>query len=370
MSVETEILKYASKAGLGIEVGPWFNPMAPKRDGYNCLVLDVFDVDTLRKRALDDPNVATEMVGRIEDVELLGSSVEIDKLAGAYGCAGKVDYIVSSHNFEHIPNPIQFLCGCEATLKVGGKLSMIIPDKRACFDYFRPHTTLGDWLEAFFEKRERPLMKQIFDGRHLSSQHHGSGVFSLDIDSSQLTPENRIHSGFEFWQEQIRTGSSEYHDAHCWIMTPSVFELLLLDLSMLGLTHFKILEVTEAHGCSFSTHLERMDDSWSPPISNEQYLERRSELLRKISDEIAENTHTVKRLRNQDGSVQQEIKTLTSKVEQANVERVRIEQSLNAQQMQIKNLSEQLRAMTESTSWKITGPLRKIVTALRGVKSA
>ena len=56
------ILKYITKEQRGIEIGPWFNPLAPKREGYSCLALDVFDSETLRKRAVDDPNIAAASI--------------------------------------------------------------------------------------------------------------------------------------------------------------------------------------------------------------------------------------------------------------------------------------------------------------------
>ena len=120
MDRRSAILKYTTKEQRGIEVGPWFNPIASKRDGYRCLVLDVFDSETLRKRAAGDPNIAAASVPLIEDVDLVGSSTHIGELVRARGEAGTFDYIVSSHNFEHLSNPILFLQGCAEALRPGG----------------------------------------------------------------------------------------------------------------------------------------------------------------------------------------------------------------------------------------------------------
>lgn len=38
---------------------------------------------------------------------------------------------------------------------------MAIPDRRACFDFFRPFSSLAAWLEAYFENRTRPTNAQI-----------------------------------------------------------------------------------------------------------------------------------------------------------------------------------------------------------------
>ena len=50
-----EVLKYIGKSQTGIEIGPYFSPLAAKRAGYNCVVMDVFDAPTLRRQAELDP---------------------------------------------------------------------------------------------------------------------------------------------------------------------------------------------------------------------------------------------------------------------------------------------------------------------------
>jgi hypothetical protein len=74
------VLKFLTKDMRGLEIGPWFNPLAPKAEGYNCLVLDVFDSDALRERARSVANVPMILWDRIEDVDVVGSSTHIDEL--------------------------------------------------------------------------------------------------------------------------------------------------------------------------------------------------------------------------------------------------------------------------------------------------
>ena len=40
---------------------------------------------------------------------------------------------------------------------------MAVPDRRATFDFFRPHTVAGDWLAAYLDDRARPTFQQSFD---------------------------------------------------------------------------------------------------------------------------------------------------------------------------------------------------------------
>lgn len=44
------ILKYADLESFGIEIAPFYNPLVPKADGRNVLILDVFETAELRRR--------------------------------------------------------------------------------------------------------------------------------------------------------------------------------------------------------------------------------------------------------------------------------------------------------------------------------
>ena len=51
LACESLVLKYVTKDKKGIEIGLWFAPVAPKREGCNCRSFDVFDEEMLRKKA-------------------------------------------------------------------------------------------------------------------------------------------------------------------------------------------------------------------------------------------------------------------------------------------------------------------------------
>jgi SAM-dependent methyltransferase len=54
----------------------------------------------------------------------------------------KYDFVLSSHNLEHIANPIKALLNWKRALKPNGFLLLVLPDKHRTFDYLRPLTTL------------------------------------------------------------------------------------------------------------------------------------------------------------------------------------------------------------------------------------
>lgn len=300
MTREQQITKYISKAMRGIEVAPWHSPIVPKRDGFNCVTLDFFDTATLFQRAKEDPQINPEWIERIEDVDIVGSAVDIDRLVEARGELGTFDYIISSHNFEHLPNPVKFLQGCSRVLKPDGMLSMAVPDKRGCFDYFKPHSTTADFIEAFFENRTKPRLAQVFLSKSLYATYGDTAkwVFSQNVDPSLVNANRELEQSFAAWQARRESGDEEYVDTHCWAFTPCSFCLLALELRRLELSSFDLLEATGTGGAEFFVHLRN-----SPRMLDAaKFYDLRHKLLHGIQNEAAENTMRTFSLKRQLGS--------------------------------------------------------------------
>lgn len=287
------ILQFITKEQVGIEVGPWFAPIAPKKEGYKCWSLDLFDAETLRRRAQSDPDVPKERIPEIEEVDLIGSATAIADLVAERGALGTFDYIISSHNLEHLPDPIRFLQGCEKVLKSGGILSMAIPDRRACFDYFRPHTTLSAWLQAYFESRVRPTFAQVFEQNSLRScmdrDRKLVTSWSLFDDPHCVAPYRRLQEAFDSWKASIAAADLEYRDVHCWAFTPASFELVIRDLQFLTLVNFDILGVSQPIGNEFVAHLRKKGGGVEGTVDPERFYEARKGLLHRVNDEAGFN---------------------------------------------------------------------------------
>ena len=73
------------RSGLGLEIGPSYNPVARKSYGYNVEILDRASTETLRKTY---PNTDIEEVDYVTG----GSS-----MADVVPHRGKYDYIIASH---------------------------------------------------------------------------------------------------------------------------------------------------------------------------------------------------------------------------------------------------------------------------------
>ena len=283
------ITRFAPRDRAGIEIAPWMNPLVAKADGYQSLTLDIFDRPRLVRNAVAAG--LGHLVDRIEEVDIVCDAAEIGGLADG---PAHFAYVVSSHNFEHLPNPIKFLRGCGAVLVDGGHLSMAIPDKRCCFDYFRPVSTTADMLAAWFEHRTRPSPAQVFAHMSLEAAFVRDGQhrygFTLEDDlCGTLHPARRLESGFAAWTDALLRPDGAYHDAHCWAFTPASFELILRDLRHLGLIDLAVVDVLSAES-EFVTHLRCERPAALPDA--EAFYRRRARLLRQMMREAATNVPT------------------------------------------------------------------------------
>jgi SAM-dependent methyltransferase len=286
MSRLTQLLAHIDPAKTGIEVAPYFNPAVPKAAYPNVLTLDVFDTATLKERAAADMMIANECIARIEDVDLVGDASSIGSLVSDKGLAGKIGYIVSSHNFEHLPNPIRFLRGCSEVLEPGGVLSMAVPDVRACFDIFRMPTRLVDWLAAYHEYRSQPSPETLFDALSNIAPHVRNGVVATGAALNLANPaEFRLETDLRdayatFVQTLDQPGP--YRDAHCTVMFPETLELMLRDLRYLGLIDLDIIEVSQTQGIEFFIHLRKPIGEVSA-IDKSEHLAVRQALMERIN---------------------------------------------------------------------------------------
>lgn len=277
------LTKYASKAARGIEIAPYFNPAVPKADGYNVVIIDIFSTETLREKALADGNILDARVGEIEPVDIVGDGSSVADLVRSNGYDPNFDYILSSHNFEHLPNPIKFLKGCAEVLKEGGVLSMAIPDYRACFDHYRFPTRLSDWLRAYRNDLSAPDADMVFDHIAVQSRYEENGVLRgtcalSKADPHKFVPNQNLDGAMQAYAERLDP-DADYRDAHCTATFAAAFELMVRDLIHLGELEFEVIEVLETGGMEFFAHLRK---TANPVRDQVAFYQRRAELLTQI----------------------------------------------------------------------------------------
>ena len=241
---EEKALSALDKDGLGLEIGPSHRPIAPKKRGFNVHILDHLSADDLRKKYAGHAEYGVD-IENIEEVDFVWNGEPLTELIGRKAC---YDWIIASHVCEHVPDLVSFFQQCEALLKPTGRLSLIIPDKRYCFDYFNAISTTGDVLDAFEEKRTRPSVGQVFDYIANSTKLAGAIAWGAQAEGDY----ELIHS---IQQARIVWGqarsSVDYIDVHCWRFTPEGFRLVLSDLNLLGLSRMSAVSEFDTTGCEF-----------------------------------------------------------------------------------------------------------------------
>lgn len=246
---EGYVFKLIDKAGIGLEIGPSHNPLAPKSSGLNIEIVDHLTAEELKEKYKSHGV-------NIENIEHVDYVWRGEPLAELIGGAERYDYIIASHVIEHIPDPISFLQNCEKLLKPNGVLSLVIPDKRYCFDYFQPLSFTGSFIDAFWEKRVRPSSGQILDHYSNASTRNGQIAWSnMDElpDADQIA--HQLSTAISFYEQSMK--SESYIDVHCWRFTPESYELVMGDFVELGLTNFQINYLSSTNGCEFYVSMKK-----------------------------------------------------------------------------------------------------------------
>jgi SAM-dependent methyltransferase len=219
------LLSMFDPSGVGLEIGPGFNPLLPKSEGYDVETLDHGTAAQLRDKYRNDPNVD---IARIEEVDFVADGQPIAEVVGK---PGYYDYIVASHVIEHAPDFLGFLKDCEALLNQAGTLILAVPDKRRCFDLLQPLTSTGMILQAHQERRTRHPPSALFDDIAYNVLRDGDGGWSKGC-AGRLTFAHDLATAFDFFYKMRL--SSHYVDSHAWRFTPSSFRLIVDDLWMIG----------------------------------------------------------------------------------------------------------------------------------------
>lgn len=284
------LTRFVEKEQLCIEVAPYFNPALPKAHGYNTLILDVFDTDQLRENALQDANIPNDRIDEIEEVDVVGDASRMADAIELKDVLGRVQHIVSSHNFEHLPDPVSFLQSCSKVLSPGGIVSMAIPDFRYTFDHFRMPTRLSDWLSAYHRGLRQPPAEMIFDNAANTAfypydKRLPDGWARVADGREGYTPRRGLKAAYREYVEKIEA-LGEYKDTHCSIVFGPTFELMVRDLQYLGLIDLEVVEVTDARGIEFFAYLRKPVDGNAAVQDDERFYLKRHELLNKVQNDL------------------------------------------------------------------------------------
>jgi hypothetical protein len=247
MTREEKLLKAVDKSARGIEIGPSHSPIASKRDGFRVTTIDTLSKDGLLEK-YKDHGVKLE---NIEDVDFVWSGERYPALVGERNA---FSWILASHVIEHTPNIVAFLEDCEALLSDTGVLSLAVPDKRFCFDHFRPISGLARILDSHYSgaTHHTPgsvvefMLNAVSKGGQIAWSQAQPGDFAFLCDLGSV----RAHL------EQALVAPTNM-DVHAWCFTPASFRLLIHDLNLLGLTTLQPVHFFPTEGHEFFISLSK-----------------------------------------------------------------------------------------------------------------
>jgi len=225
----------------GLEIGPLSRPRVKKSEG-KIFYVDHRSTEELR-RAYSANSLMRPHLDEIVDVDYVikdGSS-----LSEAIGPDGPFDYLIASHVLEHLADPVGWLRDVARALTGDGLVSLVVPDKRFCFDLNRPLTRPGDWVDWYLRELKAPSYGQLFDFfAHVTTIDGMVDTLGLWAGTADYTGVRRADvpdpdaAAFAACERHKQTG--EYMDVHTGVYTPGSL-VPLLELSVrLGLLPYEI----------------------------------------------------------------------------------------------------------------------------------
>jgi SAM-dependent methyltransferase len=287
MSRTDKLLARVRKEHKILEVGPGYNPCVRRRDGWNCFSLDHATVDELKAKYANAPGID---VGSFQTVDFVWRDGPLES-AVTTEHFGTFDVCIASHVIEHTPDLVAFFQSVSCLLKPQGILSLAVPDKRFCFDYFLPVSLTGDVLEAHAERRTRHSKKALYNS--IAYNVLGDGADSWMQGSApplSFVPDRDVHSAKHVYDDHRESADAPYVDAHAWYFIPASFRLICLELFFLREIDFVEVEFFGATGCEFHVRLQK-----GSPTGDGLLPERRIKLLKEMLIELREQTELLVR---------------------------------------------------------------------------
>jgi len=265
----------------GLEIGPSFNPIAPKSEGWNVETID----HASRERLIEIYSPHNVDVSKIEKVDWIWTGQPLDELVGIER-RGTYDFFIASHVIEHFPDLLGFFQEVERLLRRGGILSLVIPDKRHCFDYFKPLTLTGAVLAAHRNDQKRHAKRTAFE--HIAYGCHRGGTGAWDERQlGDLSFAHNLQQALDAFETHNETDGSDYVDYHAWQFVPSSFLLVLEELRLLGHTTFEVAETFDGAGCEFYVSLRKSGRISSEALATPEVGARRLELMKRVMSELS-----------------------------------------------------------------------------------
>lgn len=129
--------------GRGIEIGPGISPQILPAENVEVKYLERSPIeDWERLYNKSGKYTITEAQRRLFPRYIIGDAQKLDPIED-----DSLDFIFSSHVFEHFTNPLGTLQIWHRKIRCGGHVVGVVPEAHNCFDILQPLSQEGQWLE-------------------------------------------------------------------------------------------------------------------------------------------------------------------------------------------------------------------------------
>jgi SAM-dependent methyltransferase len=271
MDRSARLLGTATHATRILEIGAGYAPLAPRSRGWNTHVVDHATRAELREKYRG----AAVDLDAIEEVDTVWRGGDLHQSVPA-ALHGSFDLLIASHLIEHIPDLIGFFNAAGHLLRPDGVIALAIPDRRFCFDFFKPPTLTGDILEAHFRRRSRHGLRAAWSERAYAATMDGRLGWGRDC-----TGLPQFANPFEVAVRTVHgfrdDPDAPYEDFHTWYFTPAGFSLVMLELAQVGVCDWRVDTLHGPENFEFFAHLRRGGERIGDPAALQ---DRRMALLR------------------------------------------------------------------------------------------
>lgn len=322
-----------------LEFGPLNRPIATKDKFPNVVYADIRNTKDIKK--LYKSNDFIKSTGVVVDVD---SIIDIDfvikdSYKNTFKDAEKFDVIILSHVVEHMPDIIGFFTDIEAILKDNGKLIIIYPDVRYCFDHFRNGTKFIDAYDVYRKKTSSAAC--VFDFAFNVVKENDPSFFWEGLNTINILPANSFDSSISKYNK-VNLGETP-DDVHYWPFSDYQFIKFLYDMDRASLLGFAI-----------DKFYETLQDTQEFMVI---LSKKNHEKVKKMSyQNILKNLSASKEV----SGLRQINRELRSEVDLLTSEKLELSRKNN-------NLMKMLESVHKSNSWRVTRPIRRLTSSIRQI---
>jgi predicted SAM-dependent methyltransferase len=291
----------SSKEARILEIGPLNRQIARKEEYQQSYTCDIRTTEEVKE--LYCGNDYLKATGISVDAATI---VDIDYvIKGSYEETfqgeERFDYVIASHVLEHVTDIISFFGDIATILKPGGKMLLVYPDKRFCFDHFRESTTFSE-AYVVYKNDEKTVAPRVLDF-FMNVVHENSPLYFWEnYHALSLLPALTGKQAIEKYEEMLQGIKPD--DVHYWPFSSEAFLRFLYDLTRTGLLPFTCADFEDTPMNDQQFFLAMQMDM-SVPANPEHAMLMLMAWLQRLVDtslnpdaRVCETLHEIERLRN------------------------------------------------------------------------